>query len=1780
MISDKINPFSYKEWLSVQDNFLSEEPQKLYMDYLKKWYLLNNKSFTDPKEKIKEEYLQLIKDLSYLFNKDEKDRFLQSIDYTNKEDIIYSIPYFAKKLKEIAKVINNKRTSIKNSKIKYNLGGSNDGVETLLYEYVLRSFTSGENKITQIPSSTLKTVFPELSSTKNNFYIEIEELYDTNTYHDSDPEVDISNYINADDLLSDEYFNELTEEQIFGILNSRFVPRVANNPLSKIFQAYLTTINEIEQSDILPSLLGEVEYENYVKRINYQIAASEKYLGENLYGLTAIRLKDLNEPDYVLNLNFDEGNNWFVWPSGSKVTDVANVDNYLRPIPINESNFIASSATGGNSYVNSDLIFTDKNGIVEGAWLQGERTLTNNICTVVNFSPSEVREFIFPFVGFQLTTKGLNWAGHSFQDTDYRNFALLPDNQKLNLITKYYTEVLPQSSSNPIYINQTTLIDSGSHAGDDSFSADVIIKYPNKNEILPSYVEKLSGNVESSFLYKFQKTDIPIELGLNQIYWPIKTFTSEQNIPVTVKKDHSIPVSLVELKISETMIGAVAGFNFDDSDIIYKLSTRTSTPVEAAWLGSASIHNLDSQTKSIKIYNKDATECAKYIDGPVQPALNLLVGGFEKASFIWCDIDTFADEVFKKFEHASNCPYGKEKHDYYSDQDYLNPNQINEKNYWKECTCKAVHYSPIGHIGDTPTDYNGMADYLFADPQGLADNFTLKTWKDTRGFNYDESPQFAFYQIKGNYNDDNPVGWGDGYWKTGNGSRFVLKTGRRYTYFRTSLRKDETSGKANDQISPYYVVRYGYKELRSFCSGLLNDGTTAESNFQCYDMMIMLDASRSQLLTIDDTKLLVTNIVRSILKESNNKSAQIGLMVFNKDAVRLSYLTKSYGALEFNLNTFEIPESSPDYKTNIGQLFQLAKEVLYNRVPTQDTSESNFQDLCRSLNTVVVDESSKVKVLNIPQTNCAKKILIITDGEETINAGTAILEAKKVKDLGVDIFAVDIGLKSGTNDVTEKLATDKLHYFNLERYLNEGDGDILSFAQILASQINGCSTVIPTWKKAIKNSDGVWLALNEKSDMVLEPGDFLIYVHKEGIYYESEDSNSSFLQNALSFTVNVKLNGWDYNLKKFDPNYIGSIYGARPFWAVSHTNPNIERKFNKETNHIGGNVYFVNDYLPVRQPDISEMVLENGNFVQYYRKPNYDMKWIQPLTVSYKLSDYQWNKIIFEKEYSNLAEILKNGKYDFYGYGSSESSDMNLESFSDFRMSRYNYYARNMFSYSQDLYNINRCDNSFVIFQTGSILEPIEPYLNLLNTHYPTIASISVPKNLVSEKEFGGYLTPLKLGVPYYRGRGYEIEIDKSTITLYDETSAEKTFFNPSKYSNRNRGLTKKDQVAPTSIVDIDNRWMVDSFNAGERKGLHINTLENQKFTPYQSLYEIYGKNTSGISRQNDLLEFWTNSTPSVWNDEKNYPLTFRKELMAQTYDLRKKGLMVNKGTMTQWRTDVFGNEFGLFKKLDDGFIIPPIVLPSCNFAENNSARINSLDLATPTPTPTATPTSTPIPTPEPTPFPTVTPNPTPLPTNTPTPTPTPAETPFPTPTSTPLPTPPSTPVPTPNQTLTPTPTPTPTETPTPTNTPSIPQYRRSYVNTSATWTVQQALAWLVSSEYYPDLVSEGTDTYYEEIIDQWNPNTNSYSTRISHDGSSTSNQTWYNILWQGTTNPVLNGLAGTVACNSNIVNESWEGTTTAFDTTEDIYAPCYYDIGKIEGDPSWLNTTPTITYY
>jgi hypothetical protein len=1485
-----ITPLSYNDWLSKQTTLNANTAQLKYVEYLNDWYRSQGIKNNQLTNKIKDDYVQLIKDLSFLFGKKEKDQFLADIDFNKDEELIFSIPFFAKKLKEIAILLSKKRETVKEAKLKYNLIGSNNGLERLMYEYVLKGFTRSEDGISQIPTYHLSNLFPELSSIKDKFYIEVEELHDPNTYFDSDPSVSINEYVDVEDLLNQIPFEGLNENEIIGLISTRYLPRIAPTPLSNLFKNYLQDENIIDTTVSLSSLSA---------LISNQINASIKYMGEPRYGLTAIRLRDVYLPDKQISINMPQGNSWFLWPSGDRVLNDLEFNNTYVPIKLNESSLLESGATAGSSIFLSDLIFTEKNGMVEGAWLHGTEVSKIQETMQINLERVSFRDFIFPFVGFNVTPKGNVFDGYNIKDTIFETFNLFDPIKKRELLEAYYTSNLPNSGSHIIYLNQTKLIDQGAHAGKYPDESDCITNKYKVNDLPNTYTDANNGALDEAFLFKYDETDLVVKEGITNIQWPIQIFDSQETPPVSIslKSDTCVPVILGETDPSRNMIGAVAGFDFENSDVIYKLSNDTDEPIEAAWLAGQSINNLDLNYKSISIYDTSAVKCSVYNEGAIQPGLTFKANPSEKISFVWSDVDTPVDEVFKYVEHSSNCLYGKNKHDYYEDQDYRNPNPLFFKNHWTECTCKSVNFSPIGHRGNEFIDYNASADFIFADPDNVGVDFALNSWSDTRNLNYKKSPQFAFYQLSENSNDA-PIGWGEGKWKTPNEKPFILKTGRRYTYCRSSFRKNKS---VSDQ-SPYMIVKYPYKQTTGFLS--LNNYT---------DLVIIVDTSYTQKFDINDVKKIVSDVSKRILNDTN-KAAQISVITFGTFSSVLSFLTKDANILDLYISSINVSENVKFHRTNILEALEIADYILHTN--TDVNVSANLRDLCSNLNFIIGNPILKTQYSNVPYLNGSKEILLFTNGIETVNVGLGLPQAEKLKKSGVKIFVADVGIKQNNYELAKQFASDDSSYFNLQKYLLNLDGNPQNFSEYISYRLGDQTPIKPSWNKAIRNGNGAWVSTSQASDMLLSPGDYIIYVHRNNVNYSSITDDIIFSTPAIDFTINVKLDGWDYENNYFSLSAIGPGYGAKPYWAKVYTDINIEKNFLKETSKSGGNVYFVNGYVPVYQPEISNMILGTGDFLRYKRIANTNLNWSQPLNFNVLTPSNTWKKIKISKEYSNIQKIINRNKLDILGEATNEPSDIVLESYSSFNPAFYNYYARNQFTYNQDLFTVKRCGETFVTYNTAVEINPAEPYVNLLNTQYPTVATVSFPSKSYTTKEIGEYMIPENLGVSTYRGRGYNIKIDNDSLTNIDSMSAERIFGDIGKYGPRQRGLTKKDQLTPVKIENIDNSWIYEPYGRNERSGVLTDTKNNQKFTPYQTSYEVENENKYGVSRQDDIFQFWSPPIPATWNEPVKYPLTFRKEVLPLSYKERKDLLLVDFGKLHNWRTDIFGNDYGLYKHI------------------------------------------------------------------------------------------------------------------------------------------------------------------------------------------------------------------------------------------------------------------------
>jgi len=1486
------SPLSYPDWIKSK-GYYADITQDAYLAYLNSWYNTNDKIYKSDNEALlkRQQYIQLIKDLLFLFNKNELDLFLSDIDFDNDEDLMYVIPYLANKLKQISQIISEKREEIKKTKTKQGLIGSQEGLEKILYEYILKNFTSKPYSWTRVPISPLANQFPQLSSVSKDFYIEIEELYDTNGYHDSDPDVPLSQYLDLNQILNKEPFSTLSNDELSSLILSRLLLRVAPTPLSKVFNQYLTI------SPQLSTTYYSTISANYKNSIYNQIAANQTYLGENVYALTAIRSNELNIPDYNLSLGMTEGNNWFYWPQGDKVTDEAGVGNTYAPIPINQSNLVLNRTVTGSNYRDSDLIFTDKDGILEGAWLQGIRKEQSNDKLSLTLRSGEYTNFIFPFVGFNINSKDLSFKSYSLNDSNYILFEKLNPTLKTKILSAYYNSTLPNSASHDIYLNQTSLIACSATAGHFSDEADTIYKSPSAFNYLV-WNDLIYGKVEQAFLYKFDKTDILIKSGVNDIIWPVESFTGgTDNLTLTLSADTCIPIVMGSIDPAKNMLGAIAGQTFASADVIYKLAENGGTPVEAAWLGSGSITQLDTLKDAKQIYDKAAVNCAQYLDGPIQPSLSMIMESGKFNSFVWMDVDTLADNVFLYREHGPNCPYGGSyPHNFFKSQEYQNPTPLNDGMSFPltkyPCTCKAVNYSPIGSEGKSPIAYNGMADLLFADPQGLGVDFSYSAWKDTRDFDAYSSPQFSFYQIDGTL--DKEVGFGTGKWVNGNGTPMVLKTGRRYTYYRSNFRINANSS----TVTPYLLSNYVYKNINVNCG----------SNFtELVDVVILIDNSRTETYVLDMTKKLASDFVR--IAFANNVDLQISIISFSEHGHILNYFTKNVASCLSHIESIQIPSQSPDWLTNIVEALTFANNILYINQPAGNNCYSgDISHLCANLNQQVINQSDISSIRNCPRPDAKKHILLFSDGQETVNIDLAGPYAEILKKEGVIITAIDIGYYALTDKLMKQMAT-KGQYFNLEEYLLFTDINLDTFIENIVTLVMGCFPALPVWCKAVRNSAGNWSEQYTLSDMVLRPGDYLAYVHQSQINYTGAVASTSFSIPALTFTINIKLDGWDYTTSSFDLTGRGSTYGAKPFWGKTETP-------SATSFPIGGGIRVIDDYVLVHQPKVSDMILQNGNYIRYNNAGNLPIKWVQDLSFTVSLSDQRWNKLIISKADSNLAFSLNTKNLqDIIVEQSNEPSDMMLESYSSLKPSKYNFYLANTpFGYTENLYYINKCNTTFVTFTTGVALEAVQPHLNLNNIHYPTIANISFPSTFITESQVGGYLLPDKLGVPYYRGKGYTMELDPTSISHLDSLSAERMFLDINKYASRNRGLTKRDQITPIRISDIDNRWMIEPFGSGNYGGTIIDTINNQKLVPYQSNYEINQNNQIGLCLQKDDFEFWNPAFYDLWTNEKSYPLTFRNELVLQNFLNRIDALLTDNGTQSIWRTDIYGNNFGLFK--------------------------------------------------------------------------------------------------------------------------------------------------------------------------------------------------------------------------------------------------------------------------
>lgn len=599
-LKDIDSPFTYRTWAQNHDGIVPGQEYNLYNQYLVNWYKDKSKIVIDVNLQIKLNYLNLLRQLQLFFTSEEVEKWYSGIDVSNEKELLLSIPFFAKKLKDIALYYISLRDNVKQSKIKNNLIGTGTGITLQLRDTLLKNYTRKPNTSISIPAKIWRDV-PALSAVQDTINIQIEELYDTFEYADHSPTMPVSAYYDVDTPEMEDYFSSL------GLA------------LTSTDWIYKTGVFEISGDQIVDSI-------NLSEEVLNKYLSDDKYTSLN-YSVCAV--KDF----YTVSIG--QSSNFFFWPYGAYQGNIRDLPRYAT-IPLSATG-IETLATGGSSIEIADTIFVKTARDTQGAWLRHEENIESHPTMKAEFKSNSTTRFKYPWPGFGLSAEDVPWTGPSFE-TEPR-FFYLQDNLKKAIEAEYWSNSTSLTSHKPVSLNSTTVIDNKAFASTDFNAADRISIW----EEPPLYTDSsYNGPVKEGWLYKMYRTDISIApAGDSTIVWPYQQIDPTLDYPTNIPE--SIDTSCLPTTLSAIFLPhSTASNNITSADVIYKIQNYKDTSenaVEGAWLSGKDVYYSDTK-----------------IDTTLQNSFNGLFNAGTYTRFVWNDsTNPNINSIFRSFTHQSDC---------------------------------------------------------------------------------------------------------------------------------------------------------------------------------------------------------------------------------------------------------------------------------------------------------------------------------------------------------------------------------------------------------------------------------------------------------------------------------------------------------------------------------------------------------------------------------------------------------------------------------------------------------------------------------------------------------------------------------------------------------------------------------------------------------------------------------------------------------------------------------------------------------------------------------------------------------------------------------------------------------------------------------------------------------------------------------------------------------------------------------------------------------------------
>jgi hypothetical protein len=306
---DRTAPLTFQEWVKYNNNLFTNYYDFLlrYQSYLNNWYEIKNYSKEDRIETSRLLYTSLISEVILSYSSSEEKRFLKNIDLNNSSDLAIAVPFFAKKLKDICLYFTTLRDDVKSATIRFNLKGSNYGIEKLVYNEISKSLEAEDL------TSLTRSLNLSLSSIRNNLVIDIEDLFD-----------EFSNYLDV----------------------STTLPQSAYEPIDDFRNTYYP----LNQYDIKPNLFLDFSTAIVQAISSYPFYLIE--LGDNNFTITpklsSSQLNYLKDSDFINTINNEQENNLNLNIQKLQIQKYIGTDFYYL-----------STGTTSNNYISGSLFVAD-----------------------------------------------------------------------------------------------------------------------------------------------------------------------------------------------------------------------------------------------------------------------------------------------------------------------------------------------------------------------------------------------------------------------------------------------------------------------------------------------------------------------------------------------------------------------------------------------------------------------------------------------------------------------------------------------------------------------------------------------------------------------------------------------------------------------------------------------------------------------------------------------------------------------------------------------------------------------------------------------------------------------------------------------------------------------------------------------------------------------------------------------------------------------------------------------------------------------------------------------------------------------------------------------------------------------------------------------------------------------------------------------------------------------------------------------------------------------------